>query len=44
MDVNVEAGAGKIGVFAVGRDGSLSALPAAPGLVASAGFQGIASY
>jgi 6-phosphogluconolactonase (cycloisomerase 2 family) len=40
----LESGAGRIGAFAVGHDGSLSALAGIGGLAPASGMQGIAAY
>lgn len=40
----LESGAGRIGAFAVGPDGSLSPLAGIGGLAPSSGFQGLATY
>jgi 6-phosphogluconolactonase len=37
-------GTGTVGAFAVNNDGTLTALPDAPGLTARAGFMGLAAY
>jgi 6-phosphogluconolactonase (cycloisomerase 2 family) len=40
----LESGAGRIGAFAVGGDGSLTALSGVGGLAPQSGFQGLAAY
>jgi len=40
----LESGAGRIGAFSVGADGSLSALAGIGGLAPQSGFQGLAAY
>ena len=37
-------GAGTIGAFAVGRDGTLASLPATPGIIARGGYMGLAAF
>jgi len=37
-------GTGTVGAFAVNGDGSLTPLPDTPGLVARAGYMGLAAY
>ena len=40
----LQTGAGTVGAFAIGANGSLTTLPDTPGLVPVAGFQGLAAF
>jgi 6-phosphogluconolactonase len=40
----LQTGTGTVGAFAFGTQGSLMTLPDTPGLVSTAGFQGLAAF